>query len=271
MKEVVSEFKEDNVPLLGAAQAFYYLLSIVPMLMLILSILPYLNIDPERAINIASSVLPPETTAIFADTIISVITTPSGGFLTFSIIAAFWSASLGVNAFIKATNEAYNVSEARSFIKGRALSFGLTLAIMAAIIIALILPIFGDNLYAFVEPILHLPEQAESVLHFLRWFISVVVMILVLAALYKWAPNLKISYRYVWPGAIAATALWQLISWGFSLYVSNFDNFSATYGSLGGIIILMLWFFLTGIILVIGAEINAIYYRRNHYSRKLGS
>lgn len=259
IKDLIAEFQKDNIPLLGAAQAYYYLLSIVPLLILLLSILPYLNIDAETAIQAMGNVLPSDTAEVFRENIIAVVERPSGGLLTVGILGTLWSASSGINAFIKSANQAYNVEETRSFIKVRLLSIALTVGMIVAIVVALVLPVFGQVLIDMIN----IPSQTAVLLHVLRWIISIAVIGAVLMALYHFAPNKNIPFKHILPGAILTAVLWQLISLAFSFYVSNFGNYSATYGSLGGIIILMLWFFLTGIILMIGAEINVIYHRRN--------
>ncbi len=256
IKTFFSEFQKDNVPLLAAAQAYYYLLSIVPLLILLLSILPYLNIDPDEAISFIQSLIPGQTADVFKDTIVNIVEKPKGGLLTIGILGTLWSASSGMNAFIQATNLAFNVKEERSFIKVRLLSIALTFGMILAIVIALILPVFGNVIIQFLQSVLNLPDQTVILFQFLRWVISIVVMAFVLMLLYHFAPNMKNPFRKALPGAIVTTILWQLISLAFSFYISNFGNFSATYGSLGGVIILMLWFFLTGLILMVGAEIN---------------
>lgn len=263
-KEFGEKFKEDNATVLAAAQAYYYLLAIVPLLILLLSILPYLQIDPQRVMEFMGTILPGEVAATFEDTIISVVTTPSGGLLTFGILGTLWSASNAVTAFIKATNEAYDVEETRSFIKQKGLAILLTLFMLIAVIVALVLPIFGGTIIDTVSSFLNLPAQTEIIFQVLRWVISIAVMSIVLAFMYKFAPNKHFPFKEVLIGALVATVLWQLVSLGFSFYVSNFGSFDATYGSLGGLIVLMLWFFLTGLILVIGAEVNAMVHKRKN-------
>ncbi|ASF41239.1 YihY/virulence factor BrkB family protein [Halobacillus halophilus] len=262
VKELVHEFQKDNIPILGAAQAYYYLLAIVPMIILLLSILPYMNIEAETAINALGKVIPSDTAEVFRENIISIVEQPKGGLLTVGILGTLWSASNGVNAFIQSANQAYNVEETRSFIKVRLLSIVLTLGMILAIVVALVLPVFGDVLINFMNNTFNLPSQTVIIFQLLRWVISVLVIGAILMALYHFAPNKNIPFKHILPGAIITAALWQIISLAFSFYVSNFANYSATYGSLGGIIILMLWFFLTGIILMVGAEINVIYHRR---------
>ncbi|PBB07075.1 MULTISPECIES: YihY/virulence factor BrkB family protein [Salimicrobium] len=257
-KELVEEFQNDDVPVLASSQAYYYLLAIFPMVILILSLLPYFSIDTERVMSFISNNVPGDTASMIRENVVSVVEKPSGGLLTIGILGTLWSASNGVNAFIKAANIAYNVEETRSFIKVRLISIALTLGMIVAIVVAIMLPVFGDVIITFVTDLLRLPDSTVILFQVLRWVISIVVMAGVLMALYHIAPNEKIPFKSIIPGALATAVLWQLISLLFSFYISNFGNYSATYGSLGGIIILMLWFFLTGIILMVGAEINVI-------------
>lgn len=263
-KELAGEFKKDRATTLAAAQAYYYLLAIVPLLILLLAILPYLQIDPQRAVDFIGTILPGEVASTFEETIVSVVTTPSGGLLTFGILGTLWSASNALSAFIEATNQAYGVEETRSFIKVKATAIILTLFMLVAVIVALVLPIFGGAIIDTINSFLNLPSQMEFLFQILRWVISIAVMSIVLACLYKFAPNKSFPFKEVIIGAVIATILWQLVSFGFSIYIANFGNYNATYGSLGGLIVLMLWFFLTGLILVIGAEINAILHKRKH-------
>lgn len=263
-KEVVGEIKKDSATTLAAAQAYYYLLAIVPLLILLLSILPYLQIDPQRAVDFIGTILPGEVASTFEETIVSVVTTPSGGLLTFGILGTLWSASNAMSAFIEATNQAYDVEETRSFFVKKGMAIVLTLFMLVAVIVALVLPIFGGAIIDIISSFLNLPQQTEIIFQVLRWVISIAVMSIVLAFLYKFAPNKHFPFKEVIIGALIATVLWQLVSLGFSFYVANFGSYSATYGSLGGLIVLMLWFFLTGLILVVGAEINAVMHKRKH-------
>lgn len=260
VKKLITEIKEDNATGLAAEQAYYYMLSLFPMLILLLSIIPYLSLDANDAINVLESAMPAEIADIFKENVVQFINNPNGGLLTIGILGTIWSASNGMNAFMRAMNEAYNVKETRSFIKVRGLSILLTIGLILTLVIALILPVFGGViLKALVS--WGLPTSFGTFLSVLRWIVAITIMIAVLSMLYRLAPNKKFPFAHVWPGAVAATLLWQLTSLGFSFYVSNFGNYSATYGSLGGVIVLMLWLFLTGLILVIGGEINAIYHQ----------
>lgn len=254
---------------LAAQQAYYYFLSLIPMLILLVSIVPYLNIDPNKALAFMDNVLAPETAQLIKDNILTIISNESGGLLTFGIIGTIWSASSGMDAFIRAMNIAYDVEETRSFIKIRLISIFLTLGLILSIVVALVLPIFGQVIFDFVQSFIPVSEQFEVIITILRWGIAGIVIIGFLMTLYLVAPNKRFPWKHVIPGAVFAALLWLVGSIAFSFYVSNFGNYTATYGSLGGVIVLMLWLFLTGLTFVLGGEINAVYHREK--SQKLST
>lgn len=260
-KSLLGELKKDRATGLAAQQAYYYMLALFPLLILLIAIVPYLNIDPQKAINVVNQLLPSQSAELLRDNVVKLVSDRNGGLLTFGIIGTIWSASNGMNAFIKAMNIAFDVKETRSFIKARLLSIMLTIGLILAFVVALLLPVFGSVILDTVESIIKIPEPFDIVFNIVRWLVAIIVMAAVLAGLYRVAPNKHYPFKHVIPGAIFATVVWQLISLGFSFYVSNFGNYSATYGSIGGVIVLMLWLFLTGLALVLGGEINALYHR----------
>ncbi|WP_260286565.1 YihY/virulence factor BrkB family protein [Peribacillus aracenensis] len=267
-KKLIKEIKEDRVTGLAAEQAYYYLLALFPLLILLLSILPYLNIDIQTALDTIKTFMPAETMDIIEKNIINILSERNGGLLTFGFLGTIWSASNGMNAFIHSMNIAYDVEETRNFIKARIISIVLTLGLVVAFIVMLGLPVFGKVIIDLLQQVIPIPEETQILFSLLRWVIAVVVISLVLAFLYRFAPNKSFPIKHVIPGAVTATVLWLGISLGFSFYVSNFANYSSTYGSLGGVIILMLWLYLSGLIFVIGGEINAILHRQNSIPKK---
>ncbi|MUV38859.1 putative ribonuclease-like protein YfkH [Lentibacillus sp. JNUCC-1] len=267
-KTFMQKFQKDNVPTLAAAQAYYYLLASVPLLVVCFTIIPYLNVDPNDIVRFIEKVLPSGIGTILEENIISLVNTPRGGLLTVGIIGALWSSSAGINAFIKATNQAYEVEESRNFIVVRLIALGLTLGMILALGVAILLPVFGSVLLDFAESFFGLSAAMTLLFQVLRWVVSVVVITLLLAMLYKLAPDKNFPFKHVLPGAVTASVLWMLVSLGFSFYVSNFGSYSATYGSLGGVIVLMIWFFLTGLILMIGAIVNVLYHRKHSHDVK---
>jgi membrane protein len=267
-KKLIKEIKEDRVTGLAAEQAYYYLLALFPLLILLLSILPYLNIDIQTALDTIKTFMPAETMEVVEKNIINILSERNGGLLTFGFLGTIWSASNGMNAFIHSMNIAYDVEETRNFIKARFISILLTLGLVVAFIVMLGLPVFGKVIIELLQQVIPIPEETQILFSLLRWVIAVVVISLVLAFLYRFAPNKSFPIKHVIPGAVTATVLWLGISLGFSFYVSNFANYSSTYGSLGGVIILMLWLYLSGLIFVIGGEINAILHRQNSIPKK---
>ncbi|UAL49407.1 YihY/virulence factor BrkB family protein [Sutcliffiella horikoshii] len=261
LKRLGLEMKKDRATGLAAEQAYYYMLSLFPLLVLALSIIPYLNIDPQKVIEFLQTMMPPETVSVFEENINEFVNKPNGGLLTFGILGTIWSASNGMNAFISAMNEAFNVEESRPFYLVRLLSIGLTIGLIFAFLIAFFLPVFGGIIIKQLESVIYIPGSTAIILNILRFIIAFFVIFTIITVLYRIAPDISKSFKQLLPGAVVATVIWQLVSLCFSFYVSNFGNYSATYGSLGGVIILMLWLFLTGLALVIGGEINAIYHK----------
>ncbi len=252
---------DDRATGLAAEQAFYYMLALFPMMILFLSILPHLSMDGQRVMMFVETALPRDTALMIEENVLNIVSDSNSGLLTFGIAGTIWSASTGMNAFIRAMNEAFNVENPRSFIKGRLLSIFLTIGMMVTFLIIFALFIFGEVIFNAVSHYVFMPAETESLLKIVRWIITVFVMITILCCLYYFAPNKKITFKHVLPGAITATIIWQAVSLGFSFYVNNFGNYSDMYGSLGGVIVLMLWLFLTGLALVVGGELNAILHR----------
>lgn len=265
----MAKFNQSKASLLGAAQAYYYLLSIVPLFVVCFAIIPYLNINPDDTIQFLNDILPGEMASILEDNILSFVETPRGGLLTVGIIGVLWSASNAMNTLIESVNLAYQVEETRSFIRVRLTAIALTLGMIITLIFAMLLPVFGGEAINFIESYIGIDSPFMKIFGSLRWIIGFALLTLFLMILYRFAPNVKVPMRYVYPGAIVACVLWIVTSFGFSFYVSNFGNYSAVYGSLGGVIILMIWFYLTGMILMVGAITNVLIQEKKHPEDKV--
>ncbi|MFC4075355.1 YihY/virulence factor BrkB family protein [Salinithrix halophila] len=257
MKNVYRSVMDDGVIDLAAALAYYFLLSIFPLLIFIVSLLPYFSIDPDEAIRFVKEMVPRTAAESIDEPIREILSQRKGGLLSFSLLATLWIASNGVSAMIRMLNIAYQVEESRNIIRARLLSLALTVGIVLVFAVMLTLQVFGKLLFGYLDSALPLSVGTELLFGPLRWAAAVVVTVLVLIAIYQIAPNMRLPLREVVGGAIAATLGWHLISLGFSYYVNHFNNYSGTYGSLGGIIVLMVWFYLTALILIMGGVINA--------------
>jgi membrane protein len=259
VKRAWAEHKADNMPIIGGGVAFFGFLAIFPGLIALISIYG-LVASPEtvtQEIEDLSTQLPDEAAQLIGEQLTS-IAANSGRALTVglvvSILAALWSASGGVGNLVTAVNIAYDEVETRNFLKLRGLSLGLTLGAVAFVIVA-----FG--LLAVVPVVLDaLPLGIVGTIlaHVVRWTLLLAMFAGSLAVVYRAAPDRDAPrFRWVSLGAVVATVLWALVSVGFSLYVDNFGSYDKTYGTIAGVIVLMLWLYLTCYLVLLGAEINS--------------
>ncbi|MFZ3591420.1 YihY/virulence factor BrkB family protein [Bacillus sp. DJP31] len=258
LKELWKRYHNDEIAGLSAELAYFFLLSLFPFLIFLITLIGYLPFSQESVLEFMRQYAPGETMKMIETTLAAIIEKQNGGLLSFGIIATIWTASNGLNAVIRAFNRAYDVKETRSFIVARLMSVLLTLAMIVVIVIALLLPVFGEQIGVFVFSAFGLSDTFLTIWNAARWIVSFIVLLIVFSCLYYFAPNKHLHWKEVFSGAVFATLGWILVSSVFSYYVGNFGNYSATYGSLGGIIVLMIWFYLTGMIILIGGEINAI-------------
>ncbi|QQK81476.1 YihY/virulence factor BrkB family protein [Salicibibacter cibi] len=263
-KMLFQKFQNDETTGLAAQLAYYFLLSLFPLLLFILTLLPYFSLPINQVIEWIQDFAPGDTGQMIAGNVSSLLSETRGGLLSVGLIGTLWTASGGISAFIRATNRAYEVKETRPFLKVKLLSLTLTFSMVFVIAITLIIPVFGQAIINVIQTWIPFSYNMEFLFQVLRWVIAISIMIFVLMMLYYAAPNAHFKMREVFWGAFIATIGWQITSLGFSFYVSNFGNYEATYGAIGGIIILMLWFYLTGIILIVGGQINALLYKWKH-------
>ena len=259
IKRAFRESSADNVPMLAGGVAFFAFLAVFPALIAALTLYGLLA-NPAKVAdqvqNIAKA-LPRSAQPLLTEQLTSV-TQSSGGALTaglaISLLAALWSASSGTGNLITAVNLAYDEKESRGFVKLRATALGLTLGGIVFVLLTLtlvaVVPVALDNL--------GLGVVGRVVAQVVRWVLLVGVVVVGLAVVYRVAPD-RASPRFRWvsAGALVATVLWIIGSVAFSLYVNFFGNYNQTYGALAGVIVLMLWLFLTTYIVLLGAEINA--------------
>jgi len=248
---------EDHALDLAAQLAFYFMLSIFPFLIFAVTLLAYTNITVADVLGLLQRYLPGDSLSPVQNTLREVLENRQGGLLSLSILGTIWTASAALSAVINALNRAYGVREDRSFIRSKALAILLTFMMVLAILTSLLLPVLGEVIRRMISLFVEIPAAYNLIWDLMRWSLSTLVMVAVFTFIYHLAPTVALRIWEVIPGALFATAGWQLASMGFSKYLTNFANYSATYGSLGAIIALMVWFYLTGLILILGGEINA--------------
>jgi membrane protein len=259
---LIKKIQYNDVPGLAAQLAYFFLLSLFPMLIFLVTLLPFTPITQQDIFRLVKDFAPPETYALIHDTLGEIMASRSGGLLSIGFIATLWSASNGMNALIKSLNRAYEVDEKRSFFVARSLSVVLTVALIFVFLLALLLPVFGKQIGLFIFSFLGLSGEFLKIWGIIRWTLTPVILFLIFLTIYYLAPNIRIRCIRAVPGAVFATAGWIIVSLGFSYYVSNFGNYTATYGSITGIIILMLWFYFSAIIIMVGGEINSYFTKK---------
>ncbi|WP_048827677.1 YihY/virulence factor BrkB family protein [Bacillus sp. B-jedd] len=259
VKQLIHRVQEDDLPGLAAQLAYYFLLSLFPLLIFLFTLLPYLPIPQHDILGAIKQYAPDEAMALIEKNLNSVMEKRSGGLLSIGIIGTIWSASNGINALVRAFNKAYNVKETRSFIVARGMAILFTFGMITVFIVALALPVFGKAIGLFLFSMFGLDDQFLAVWAAIRWIVSAVILFGIFTVLYWVAPNVKMKCKSAIPGAIFATVGWTVVSLLFSFYVNNFGNYTATYGSIGAIIVLMIWLFLSGMTIILGGEINAFY------------
>lgn len=251
-------FSNDEVTSLSAQLSYFFLLSLFPLLIFLVTLLGYLPIDYQEIMNVMRTYIPGDSMALIENNLDQVVQSSSGGLLSIGIIGTVWSASNGINAIMRALNKAYGVEENRSFIVGRLIAISLLISVLILIVVALLLPVFGRMIGLYIFSFFGASEEFIGIWNTLRWVISSSVFFIVFLYLYRLAPNTKVYLKDTLFGALFATLGWQASSLGFSFYVNTMGDFSATYGSLGGVIVLMIWFYISGIIIITGGEINAM-------------
>lgn len=262
IKYLIERSKEDEIVSLSAQLAYFLLLSIFPSIIFGITLLGQLPISSNDILNLLynmSYIVPRDTYVLIENIILSVFNTRRGeNVLSISIIMSLWSASNGMKAIIRSLNKAYNIKEDRGFLYSRLISIFLVFAVVTAIIIALILSVFGNLIGNFMYLYFHLEASFLQFWDITRYGISILLLFVLFILLYCIAPNKKLRCKEVYIGTIFAVVGWIMVSSLFSYYVDHFGNYSAIYGRIGGIIVLMIWLYLSSMILILGGEINAI-------------
>ena len=262
-RRVWSEMSEDDVWGRAAQLSYYFLLAVFPLLIFLTTMLGYfaeagteLRADLLRVLG---TVVPPDATKLIFTTINEAEQNAGGGKLSFGILATLWAASNGMGAITESLNVAYEVKESRPWWKARLTAVLLTVGLAVLILTALALTLFGGHLAEYVAAHWMFGSVFVMTWKIVQWPIILAFVLLAFALIYYFAPDLRHQKWYwVTPGSAAGVALWLLVSFAFRLYLHYFDRYSMTYGSLGAVIILLLWFYLTGAAILTGGKVNAV-------------
>jgi membrane protein len=259
LRRVFSEINKDDVWGDSAQLAYYYLFSLFPFLMFLASLLAYIPIPDlmQQIMTMIGEFVPAEALDVVQDNVSDLLSRPRGSLLSVGILLALWSASSAIAAISSSLNKAYGVKESRPFWKARGTAILLTVGLAILMISSIILLIFGPELGGWLADRLGVGAAFDYAWSILRWPVVVFLMMFAAALIYYFAPDVEQDWRWITPGAVFAVLAWIGMSLLFGYYVDNFGQYDKTYGSIGAIIVLLTWMYLSGFVLLTGGEINA--------------
>jgi membrane protein len=249
------EANEDNILGRAAELAYYFLLALFPMLIFLTSLVGFLPGLREAVFTALGKFVPGEAMRLVSETISDVTRHRSGGLISFGVLGALWAASGGVTAVMGTLNAAYDAREERSFWKIRLIAISLT--VMLAVMGGTALVMFGDRFAVWFGERLGMGPSFTVIWGVIHYLVGLALLFLGLELIYYFSPNVEQDWKWVTPGAVFAVVSMVVASLLFSLYLRFAPDYSATYGSLGAVIVLMLWLYLMGAVILIGGEVNA--------------
>jgi len=244
----------------AAALVFFLVLALFPALIFLLSLLPYLPIAnlQEAIVDFVGQALPGESATLINTYISDLASEPQGGLLSIGLLGTIWAATSGLAAVMQQLNITYDVKETRSFLKVRGVALLLLLIFSVLMLGSFALIVLGGRLQDFLGAQFGLSQGLLGTFAVLRWVIIFAMISLSFAIVYYLGPNVSQKFKFISSGSIFGAVAISLASLGFKFYVENFGNYDKTYGSIGAVIILMLWLYVAGIVLLLGAEINSL-------------
>lgn len=267
LTDLVHEISNDDLTTIAGAVTYSAILALFPFLLFLLALASVI-ITPEQAEGLVQQigqVAPQEVTKIVGDRIRSLASDSKTGLLTVGALGAFWAASGAMTTLTTALNAVYGVRDQRPFWKTRGLALLMTLFASVLSLLAVVIAVVSPAVAGAVG------GPIGTAILWLRLPIAGLLMMLLWAVLYYVLPDVEQDFRFITPGSAAGVIVWVLASWGFSLYVSHFGSYDATYGSLGGVIVTLLWMWISSVVLLLGAEINAVIEHKSPEGKRAGA
>ena len=260
LKRTVGEIGDDNCLGLAAQLAFYFFLALFPALLFLVALVGFLPIENTltRLLATLGPVAPSEVLSLLRGQLEQVAGGSHESLLTLGIAGAVWSSSAAMVAIIDALNHAYDIDERRPWWKRRVVAIALTIALALFIVTSLVLVLAGPNVAFRVAEWFGLAPAFALLWGVIRWPLMIFLVVLAVDLVYHFAPNRRGRWVWITPGSLLATSLWIVSSFAFKFYVTNLTNFNVTYGAIGGVVVLLLWFYVSGLAILIGAELNGV-------------
>ena len=260
LKRVYREFDEDEVFTRSAALAYYFILALFPMIFFLTAVLGLFarSHDLESGLQrYSSQFMPSQAYDLVHKTLREIAQNSSGRKLVLGLALAVWAGSGGVISIMDALDRCYHVCDSRPWWKRRLRSIALTIAIAALVIIALVIVLYGGSIASFLGEHVGLSAAAVTTWRFAQWPVALLFVMIAFALLYYWGTAVKQKWQWISPGSLVGVFVWIGASLLFRSYLQFFNTFSKTYGSLGAVIVLLLWLYITGLAILVGAEINS--------------
>ena len=255
---LIAKIENDDVFALASQLAYYLVLSFFPFMLFLMTLVGFSDLSSSEILEGLSVILPKRILELTQSTIKEVSDNQYTGLLGLSILLMIWTASSAFKAVIKSVNKAYNFKEDRSFIKISIISMLGILALALIIILALTMLVFGNVIGEYIKNANQFYKIILIIWNIFRYSFIFIIMIFIFVTIYRLAPAKKLTWKEVIPGSIFSTIGWIIVSFVFSFYIDNFNNYSRFYGSLGAVFILMTWLFLISMIIILGVEINFV-------------
>lgn len=261
IQRIGRQIQDDEIFGRAAQLSYYFLLALFPLLLVLINLLGFMaqrgTEFRTRLLSYFAAVMPSSAVALIQTTLDEISAASGGGKVSLGLLATLWAASNGMGAISQTLNTAYKIRESRPWWMVRFISVFLTVALSVIIISALAIILYGGVIGEAVATRYGFGDLFSAAWLILQWPIALIFVLATFNLIYNFGPNLKAQQRrWISPGAFVAVALWLIISFGFRIYLRYFDAYSVTYGSLGAVIVLMLWFYLTGVAILIGGEVN---------------
>jgi len=258
--QALKDFVDDDMFTYAAALTFHVFFALFPFILFLIALLGFLRLPGffEWLLVQARLFLPAEALVAVETVIREVRTKSGGGVMSLGILVSIWAASAGIRSTMNALNVAYHVKEGRALWKIYLVSLAYTVGLAVMVVAAVGLMLLGEGAIRWVAGHLGLRETTIALWSWLRVPAAVMILMLAISLVYYVAPNVKQDFRYVTPGAVLAVLLWAGVSVAFGYYVSNFADYGATYGSIGTVIVLMLYIYVTALAFLLGGEVNSV-------------
>ena len=259
MMRTVTEFVDDEMSTYASALAYQMLFSLFPFILFLIALIGFLHLpDFFSWLRLQSELVLSPQALEQVNPVIDQLQQSKGGLLSVGIVIALYTASAGVRLMMSAMNAAYDVVEGRPLWKRFPLSIIYTVGIAGMLLIAAALMVLGPQVMGWIAAQVGLEYFIVTLWTLLRWPVIVILLMVAVALIYFVMPDVKQEFRFITPGSVLAVVVWIIASLGFGLYVKEFANYNAMYGSIGAIIVLLLYFYISAAVLLLGAEMNAV-------------